>query len=58
MATKKIRVTLTLEVDPKMWELEYGIDETLHKDVKQYVLSQVQGSVAGDDEAIVSVTLA
>lgn len=58
MSTMKVRVTLTIEVDPESWDMTYGVEpERIRTDVREYVLNQVQGSAASDEGAIVSVTL-
>ena len=56
MTKIKIRIELTVEVDPETWDLEYGTEE-LRQDVKDYVLNHVQGSAASESGAIVSTTL-
>lgn len=42
----KVRVSMTVEVDPELWEQEYGIDKTdraaLRDDVRGYYLSVAQ----------------
>jgi hypothetical protein len=53
----KIRVTLTVEIDAKAWADNYGVDpEDVRNDVRQYILTNVQGS-AGIEEAHGEVTL-
>jgi len=42
----KVRVAITVDVDPDAWEREYGIDKTdrttLRDDVRSYYLSVAQ----------------
>lgn len=56
----KIRVTLSLEVDPDTWTLEYGTDgrSAIRDDAKSYVLEQVAGCTAAESGAIAKVDLA
>lgn len=57
----KIRVTLSLEVDPEMWQLIYGNGypgaAEVRGDVRDYVLNAVQQCPAAQEDAITSVTL-
>lgn len=57
----KIRIEMTVEVDPQAWELTYGIpaDDTkqLRADVKSYLLWQVHGSAAANEGAITKAVL-
>jgi hypothetical protein len=54
----KVRVTLTLEVDPDTWVDIYGIlgvRRDVRGDVLNYVENQVQQSAAAEQGAILSV---
>lgn len=55
----KVRVSMTIEVDPEIWELEYGDDPAdkaaLRETVRAYAQQQVAGSAAADSGAIRSV---
>jgi hypothetical protein len=55
----RIRVTVTLEVDPAVWgELyDFGTAGEIRKDVRAYVLSDLQSCAAADAGAIKDVTL-
>ena len=52
----KVRVTLSLEVDPAAWRDLYGADD-IRADVQRYVANQVAQSAAADAGAIVSTSL-
>ena len=52
----KIRVVLTVEVDPQAWKDEYGNDN-VREDVRTYALNAVQQS-SGMIETDASVSLA
>lgn len=45
----RVRVTLILDVDPKAWELDYGISDRreIQNDVKEYVRNAVAQGPAG-----------
>ena len=45
----RVRVTLILDVDPKAWELDYGISDRreIQNDVKEYVRNAVVQGPAG-----------
>jgi hypothetical protein len=52
----KIRVTLTIEVDPEAWTLAYGTEpEDLREDVKTYVLGTVAECAAAREGGIQNV---
>lgn len=54
----KIRVELTVEIDPDAWEMTYGTPrDELRQDVKTYVLGYIQGSAAAEEDCITRVTL-
>lgn len=54
----KVRITLTLDIDPEVWGLEYGAaPEDMRDDVRSYVLDAIQQSAAGDSGAIREVAL-
>jgi hypothetical protein len=53
----KVRVTVTVTVDPERWELMYGGQDDLRDDVKSYVREAVQQSNAGDAKAITSTVV-
>lgn len=56
--TRKINVTLSLEVDVDEWSETYGLFPTIvPADVKEYVHNLVQGCSAGETGLIQSVTL-
>jgi hypothetical protein len=60
MKTVKIRVPLTIEVDPAEWDLIYGSGKSaaeIREDVRAYVLNAVQGQ-PGIEESGAVVTLA
>jgi len=41
----KIKITLSMDVDPEQWSLIYGIDrDCVREDVRDYVLNQVSQS--------------
>ena len=44
------RVTITVEVDPEIWTLEYGVNSTaeIRDDVKTYVVGAVRDSAASE----------
>ncbi len=46
----KVRVTITVEVDPEIWTLEYGVNSTaeIRDDVKTYVVVAVRDSAASE----------
>lgn len=50
----KIRVTLSLEVDPKIWDDLYSVElpDEIRLDVKSYIANDVQSSAAADAGAI------
>lgn len=53
----KVRVVLSVDVDPEAWALIYGTaPEDIASDVHTYVVGQVQGSAAADEGAITDVT--
>lgn len=54
----KVRVALTLEIDPEVWALEYGEQENLREDVRGYVLEMIYGASASESGAIADVKLA
>lgn len=55
----KVRVVLTVEVDPANWESVYGTPSSeLRDDVRSYVVEQVRGSAAADEDCITEVALA
>lgn len=51
----KVRVTLTVEVDPESWELNYGVDkEAMRQDVREWVQHVVDEQLrhsTGDENA-------
>lgn len=53
----KVRVTLSIDVDPEAWTDTYGIEGAaeIRADVKQYVRGLVSGCAAADEGAIVDV---
>lgn len=53
----KIVVQVVVEVDPEAWADEYGISKSeVRQDIKDYVLSNVQGSPGVlDTEATITV---
>lgn len=60
----KVRVVLSVEVDPETWELVYGTDaiakggaKLLREDVRCYVEAQVYGSAAREAGAITNTEL-
>ena len=57
MATMKVRVTLSIEVDVEAWNLAYGTGSAtaIRQDVADYVVAQVQGCAAADEGGIVNV---
>lgn len=61
MATIKVRVILSLEVDTEAWDTIYGTGTdagVVREDVKTYVGQRVQGSAAHDEGGIVTVAVA
>lgn len=55
----KVRVVLTVEVDPENWEAVYGVPIGEQRDdVRSYVVEQVRGSAASQEDCITEVTLA
>ena len=54
----RIRITLTVDVDPDNWAMTYGTEpEEIRESVREYVREYVQQSAAADEDAIRSVTL-
>lgn len=54
----RVRVTLTVDVDPDAWEMTYGTPRfELREDVREYVREHVQGSAAADEGAILGVRM-
>jgi hypothetical protein len=54
----KVRVTLTIDVDPEAWVLAYGcLPKDVREDVKTYVAGCMAGSAAADEDAIQNVTI-
>lgn len=55
-----VRVSMTVEVDPEAWELEYGDDASdraaLRESVGSYVRNQINASTAVESGAILNVT--
>jgi hypothetical protein len=52
----KVRITLTLDIDPERWESVYGTErEQLRDDVRSYIEHSIWGSAAADAEAITRV---
>ena len=52
----KVRICTTVDVDPKAWACEYGIDyKDVRKDVKAYFSGWPQGQIDELDLAPVSV---
>lgn len=45
-----VAMTVTVEVDPKVWELTYGSYDD--EDVVEYVRDRIQGSAAVEEECI------
>lgn len=44
----RVRVEMTVEVDPEAWELTYGVGKKeLREDVRTYVFGCVDNSAAG-----------
>lgn len=45
----KIRIDVTLDVDPEAWELEYGTAlEDLREDVREYMIHEMRECAAGE----------
>lgn len=54
----KVRMTVTIDVDEDVYELEYGVSrEELRENVRSYVLNALQCSAAGDSGAFRDVVL-
>jgi hypothetical protein len=52
----KVRVTLTVEVDPAAWQLAYGTEtEDLREDVRNYIAGSVEESAAAQEGGITKV---
>lgn len=52
----KVRVTLTIDVDPEAWTLAYGTEpDQIRDDVKTYVLGTVQHSPPANEGGILNV---
>lgn len=45
----KVRVEITVEIDPDAWYRAYGNSGSMRTDVKEYCVTQVQGSAAADE---------
>jgi hypothetical protein len=44
----KVRVTITLDIDPDAWALEYGCDvDEVREDVRAYVTNSTYANLAG-----------
>jgi hypothetical protein len=42
----KVRVTMTVDVDPARWEEDFGVPRSeMREDVKTYVIGTVQGQL-------------
>jgi hypothetical protein len=55
----KVRVVITVEVDPDAWEETYGTDRRdLRRDVRDHVLNDIAESAAAYEGAIISVNVA
>ncbi len=55
----KVRVVLTVDVDPEVWEETYGADRTdLRQEVKDHVSNDIAESAAAYAGAITGVTVA
>ncbi|WNO27305.1 hypothetical protein SEA_KWEKEL_3 [Gordonia phage Kwekel] len=55
----KVRLVLTVEVDPENWEAVYGVPIGEQRDdVRSYVVEQVRESAASQEDCITEVTLA
>ena len=52
----KVRITLTVEVNPDTWEQTYGVDKTnrkaLREDVVAYCLGSISESAAANEGAM------
>lgn len=56
----KISITLSLDVDPEVWDENYRTGtapQAIREDVRSYVLNWVQNAQAADAGAIVSATV-
>ena len=54
----KVRVTLSLNVDPEAWDLAYGTGTdaaAVREDVKSYVVTYIQQSAAAEEDGITDV---
>lgn len=47
----RIQITISVDVDPDSWRLEYGEDPTV-RNVSSYVGNHVAGSAAADANAL------
>ncbi|MFE9381767.1 hypothetical protein ACFYMO_00800 [Streptomyces sp. NPDC007025] len=59
--TMKVRITLTLDIDPEAWSLAYGTTTeaaAVREDVRSYVLNSVQGAPAVEEGGITDVRMA
>lgn len=46
----KVRITMTVNIDPEEWSLTYDVDEKdVREDVKRYVINAVQQSAGIQD---------
>lgn len=56
----KVRITLTLDIDPDAWNTIYGAGEeraAVREDVKSYVLNAIQQSAAAEEGGITKVEM-
>lgn len=58
----KVRVTLSLDIDPESWSLAYGTNPrdlaALREDVRSYVLNDIQNAPPVEEGGITDVRLA